>query len=56
MFVETCENKAEIATSAAEIHHDLLGLHLVLAEESSDILNLLSLPGPAVSAQQLEGI
>ena len=56
MSVETGKYKAEIATSAAEIHHDLLGLHLVLAEQSSDILNLLSLTGPAVSAQQLEGI
>ena len=54
MFVETCQNKAEIATSAPEIHHDLLGLHLVLAKQSSDILNLLSLPGPSISAQQLE--
>ena len=56
MFVETGENKAEIATSAAEIHHDLLGLHLVLAQQSGDILNLLPLPGPSVSPQQLEGI
>ena len=56
MFVETGENKAEVATSAAEIHHDLLGLHLVLTQQSSDILNLLSFPGPSVSSQQLEGI
>ena len=56
MFVETGEDQTEIATPATEIHHDLLGLHLVLAQESSDILNLLSLPRPSVSSQQLEGI
>ena len=56
MFVETGEDQTEIATPATEIHHDLLGLHLMLAEESSDILNLLSLPRPSVSSQQLEGI
>ena len=56
MFVETGENKTEIATPAPEIHHDPLGLHLMLAEQSRDILNLLPLPRPAVSSQQLEGI